>query len=361
MDVNIFRHWGDILKFNVGYQLTEDERLIDKIIDCRDSIGEVYFSFGDFPNGRNNQLRSEIFTPYEAQEKQISDLEKLSKAGLKFNLLFNGNCYGKDSLSRSFFNKIGDTTDYLMRKIGIASVTVTSPVIAKFFKANFEEIEVRASVNMEIGSIEGMEYVADVFDSYYMKREYNRDFERITQLRDWCNENGKKLFGLANSGCLNNCSVHNFHDNLVAHENDISVMDNAYDFRGKCWEYLSKGDNAKYLIRNTNFIRPEDVHLYELFFDGLKLATRINTAPIKVINAYVSGKFFGGINEILEPNHSSVIAPKFLDNSKFPKDFAEVVGNCRKDCRNCSYCTDIYEKILTNINGGYVYADKQND
>ena len=128
-----------------------------------------------------------------------------------------------------------------------------------------------------------------------MKREYNRDFERITQLRDWCNENGKKLFGLANSGCLNNCSVHNFHDNLVAHENDISVMDNAYDFRGKCWEYLSKGDNAKYLIRNTNFIRPEDVHLYEGLFDGLKLATRINTAPIKVINAYVSGKFFGGI------------------------------------------------------------------
>ena len=85
------------MKFNVGYQLTEDERLIDKIIDCRDSIGEVYFSFGDFPNGRNNQLRSEIFTPYEALEKQISDLEKLSKAGLKFNLLFNGNCYGKDS------------------------------------------------------------------------------------------------------------------------------------------------------------------------------------------------------------------------------------------------------------------------
>lgn len=349
------------MRFNVGYQLLEDDKLIDKIIACRDSIYEVYFSFGDFPNGRNNQLRSEIFTPYEAQEKQLADLCKLSQHGFRFNLLFNGNCYGKDSLSRAFFNKIGDTADYLDRKIGLSSVTVTSPVIAKFFKTNFQNLEVRASVNMEIGSIEGMEYVADVFDSYYMKREHNRDFAKIKQLKKWCDDNGKKLFGLCNSGCLNNCSVHNFHDNLVAHENDISVMDNAYDFRGKCWEYLSKGDNAKYIIRNTNFIRPEDIHLYDGYFEAMKLATRINIAPVKVINAYVSGKFFGGVNELLEPNHSTVIAPNFLDNGKFPEDFAQKVGNCSKDCQNCSYCVDVYNKILTNINGGYIYADKQND
>jgi len=349
------------MKFNVGYQLTEDDRLVDKIIACRDSVYEVYFSFGDFPNGRNNQLRSEIFSPYEAQEKQLSDLVRLSSAGLRFNLLFNGNCYGKDSLSRAFFGKIGDTTDYLSSKIGLNSVTVTSPVIAKFFKANFPELEVRASVNMEIGTIEGMEYISDVFDSYYMKREYNRDFARIKQLKAWCDTNGKKLFGLCNSGCLNNCSVHNFHDNLVSHENDISVMDNAYDFRGKCWEYLAKGDNARLMIQRSNYIRPEDIHLYEGLFEALKLATRINVAPVKVINAYVSGKFFGGINELLEPNHSSLIAPNFLDNSKFPKDFATVVGNCNKDCASCNYCKDIYYKILTNINGGYIYADKQND
>ena len=54
-----------------------------------------------------------------------------------------------------------------MRKIGINSVTVTSPVIAKFFKANFEALEVRASVNMEIGTPEGMDYLTDSFDSFY--------------------------------------------------------------------------------------------------------------------------------------------------------------------------------------------------
>lgn len=349
------------MKFNVGYQLLEDSSLVSKIIEYKDRISEVYFSFGDFPNGRNNQLRSDIFTALEAQEKQIADLTALSREGLRFNLLFNGNCYGKDSLSRAFFTKIGDTADYVASRFGLSSVTVTSPVIAKFFKANFEDVEVRASVNMEIGTVDGMEYIADCFDGYYMRRELNRSFKDIKRLRKWCDKNGKKLYGLANSGCLNNCSVHNFHDNLVAHETEISAMDNAYDFRGKCWDYLSSGKNSRNMIRLTNFIRPEDVYLYEGLFESLKLATRVSVAPTKIITAYMNGRYYGGINELLEPNHSSIIAPAFLDNGKFPKGFAEKVGSCDKNCDECGYCTEVFDLIYTNLNGGYIYVDKQND
>ena len=79
--------------------------------------------------------------------------------------------------------------------------------VKEFIKNNFEDLEVRASVNMEIGTIEGMEYITNYFDSYYMKREYNRDIEKVAELKKWCDENGKKLFGLANSGCLNFCSL----------------------------------------------------------------------------------------------------------------------------------------------------------
>ena len=37
------------MKFNVGYQLLEDESLIDGIIAHKDDVYEVYFSFGDSP------------------------------------------------------------------------------------------------------------------------------------------------------------------------------------------------------------------------------------------------------------------------------------------------------------------------
>ena len=125
------------------------------------------------------------YTEFEMQKWQDEALCKLSENSIALNLLFNANCYGKDSQSRAFFHKIGNTIDFIKREYGLNSVTTTSPLIAKFIKNNFEDIEVRASVNMEIGTIPAMEYVAEYFDSFYMKREYNRDFDRIKMLKGW--------------------------------------------------------------------------------------------------------------------------------------------------------------------------------
>ena len=144
-----------------------------------------------------------------------------------------------------FFNRIGDTVDFLVQEYGLSSVTTASPVIAGFLKKNFSCLELRASVNMEIGSVSGMEYLQDLFDGYYLKRELNRDLEAVARLSEWCDQNGKVLYALANSGCLNNCSAHNFHDNLVAHEMEISKMDNAYLFEGICHSFL-KDDKIEY-------------------------------------------------------------------------------------------------------------------
>ena len=300
------------MKFSVGYQLRKDSDFIQKLITYKPHIYEVYFSWGDFPNGRNNQLKRDDMLPWEAQNKQMEDLKKLSDAGVELNLLFNANCYGSDSQSRAFFTKVGDTIDYIKSHYGLASVTTTSPLIAKFIKNNFENLHTRASVNMGIGSIEGMQYIAAYFDSFYMKRELNRDFDAIKKLYNWCTENGKELYLLANSGCLNNCSAHNFHDNLVAHENEIAKMDNAYDFQGICKEFLRKEENYKALIENTNFIRPEDVHMYRPYFKAAKLATRVNPRPIRILESYIKGSYSGNILELLEPAHN--IYPYIVEN-----------------------------------------------
>ena len=150
------------MKFSVGYQMS-NRKFLDDIIKNKEHIEEVFFSFGDFPNGRNIQTQQDI-PSFKAMELQLSDLALLNDNGIKFNLLFNGNCYGADSLSRSFFEKVGEATDYIKETFNLSSVTTTSPVIAKFIKSNFSDIKTRASVNMSIGSIEGMDYVSEYFD-----------------------------------------------------------------------------------------------------------------------------------------------------------------------------------------------------
>lgn len=325
--------------FSVGYQLANSGQIISAIEENKSKISEIYFSWEDFPNGRNTLSGSDL-NLYEARKKQAEDFKRLKDAGMGFNLLLNGNCYGKYSQSRAFFCKIGEAADYLKENYSLSCVTTTSPLIAKFFKHNFPDIEVRASVNMEIGTAEGMDYIADLFDGFYLKREYNRNIEKIRNARKWCDENGKKLYGLANSGCLNFCSSHIFHDNLVAHENEISEMDNAYQFIGQCWEYLKKREKQKDWLRITNFIRPEDIVLYEKLFDGMKLATRVNSNPGRVIDAYCKASFNSAVTELLEPNHSALFYPAVIDNKKIPAHFAQQVLKCNKNCGECGFCAE---------------------
>lgn len=299
------------MKFSVGLPKNNME-FVNCIIQNSNDIYEVYFSWGDFPNGRNYMTQSDAYASWELIDIQREMLKSLYDAEIPLNMLFNANCYGKDSQSRAFFNKVGETIDYVENSYGLKSITTTSPLIAKFIKNNFEDIEVRASVNMEIGSMQGMVYLKEYFDSFYMKRELNRDIESIKVLHKWCQENGKKLFILANSGCLNFCSAHVFHDNLVSHEGEIAKMDNAYNFEGICHEYLKNEENYEKLIENTNFIRPEDINEYDEFFEAAKLATRVHNNPKMVLESYIKGKYSGDVLKLLEPAHS--IYPYVIEN-----------------------------------------------
>ena len=311
------------MKFSIGYQLTQSADFLQSIVSNKESIYEVYFAWDGFANGRNTTYIARDFSEWEAYQRKMSDLKTLSENGIKLNLLFNATCYGAESLSKAFFERIGDTTDFVKNTLGLASITTTSPLIAKFIKDNFPDIEVRASVNMEIGTIEGMDYLARYFDSFYLKRELNRDFAAIKKLKKWCSKNGKQLFALANSGCLNNCSAHMFHDNLVSHENEIRKMDNGYEFHGICKEYLQNKENLQSIFDITNFIRPEDIELYEGLFPALKLATRVANNPIRILRAYIENKkFSGSVFDLLEPNHSNTLYPYLLDNSKIEKTVA---------------------------------------
>ena len=311
------------MKFMVGLP-QDNEAFVTYIRKNREHIHEVYFAWGDFPNGRSSQTVSSDFTAWELQERQVSMLKELAEDAILLNLLLNANCYGKDSQSRAFYEKIGKTICYIQDHFGLASVTTTSPLIARFLKDNFEDLEVRASVNMEIGTIQGMDYLAEYFDSYYLKRELNRNMEEVERLHGWCEENGKKLYLLANSGCLNHCSAHNFHDNLVAHEAEIARMDNAYTFGGICKEYLKKKEHYMALINDTNFIRPEDIWKYEGKVEAVKLATRSNKSPSQVLMSYIRRSYSGNILELLEPAHS--IYPYVIENGE-PLRLVNIGGN----------------------------------
>ncbi|MFW5857847.1 MAG: hypothetical protein ACOCX4_08215, partial [Planctomycetota bacterium] len=220
------------MRFAVGYPLHRSpEPFADLVADYRDAVQEVYFAWPGLASGRSAGGRRRGAVDWTAQDRLEQDLRRLKKLGVALDLLFNANCYGERALSEHLQNEIGSTLDYLAG-IGCAAdiITTTSPFVAHVVKTHFPDTEVRASVNMRIATPEAMAHLVDLFDSFYLCRDRQRNLETVREVRAWCDEAGKGLCLLANSGCLRHCPAQTFHDNLVAHDAGVDETRNVTDW-----------------------------------------------------------------------------------------------------------------------------------
>lgn len=337
------------MKFNIGYSISEDDsyRFIDIVQRYKDHIAEVYFPWLDNPTGRASLVNCDGYIDWNVQTMLVQDLKRIKEMGIKLDLLYNGTCMGDDALSVSMQNTLLSVVDYLaFCGCPVDVITTASPVVAQIIKSQRDYIEVRASVNMKIGTVKGMQYVAHLFDSFYIQRDYNRDLDRIKTLRSWADANGKKLYILANSGCLAFCSCQTFHDNTVAHSGGIAAKRNVENiYPHICWSHLRTPENWVYLLQNT-WIRPEDIANYEPYADGVKLATRMHALPALVVDSYVRQRYSGNLLDLFEPGFGPALAPFVIDNSRFPADWFEKTAACDKNCHLCGYCDGVLQQVL---------------
>ena len=337
------------MKYSVGFQLYEnEEEPFSKIVDAyKEYISEVFFAWGDIPTGRSCIATRHGYTDWTWQRRMEEELIAIKEMGVKLDLLFNANCYGEYAMSEKLSNTVKSLIEYLRGAVGgVDIVTTASPFVAHVIKNSFPDIEVRASVNMRIGTVKGMEYLRDLFDSFHVQRDYNRDLKHLSELKRWADNNGKKLIMLANSGCFSFCSAQSFHDNLVAHESEICEVSNAGNFLPYvCWESLKHRENWHMLLENT-WVRPEDIHKYEELFDTVKLATRMHSLPGMVIDAYARGRFIGNLLDLFEPGFGVALRPFIINNSAFPDDWFKRTTECDKECHKCGYCKGVLEGVL---------------
>jgi len=338
------------MKYSIGYQLPDqDDSILSIVTDYRNYVAEVYFSWPGDASGR-----SPLCIYDEEDEETIvevfkDELSQLSLIGIDLVLLFNANCYGRDAISNEMQKKVCSLLDTVTKTCSLRAVTTTSPFIAAIIKHNFPTIETRASINMRIGTIKGMEYLSDYFDAYYLQREHNRNVSYIHRLKSWCDIHEKKLYMLANSGCLNFCSSQTYHDNLIAHEAEIVQKSNVpLRFPSPCWEYMEKRENWVTFLQNS-WIRPEDIHHYETLFDTVKLATRMHANPRKIIDAWSRKKFRGNLLDLTEPGYGCLFNGYIIDNTRFPRNWFDKTSTCDNECHQCGYCKNVLNEVLVYV------------
>jgi collagenase-like PrtC family protease len=337
------------MKLAVGYQLGEegDEPFAGIVRDYREAIAEVYFPWPGAPSGRAALGRRRGFADWSAQERLERDLAAFRQMGLALDLLLNANCYGARAVSESLENEVCSILERLDEVAGGADVVTTASLaVARTVKREFPRVEVRASVNMRIGTIEAMRYVSGLFDSFHIQRDVQRDIAHVREVRQWCEANGKRLSMLANSGCLRLCPGQVFHDNMVAHDAEIDETRNISGWTPHvCWNLYRERVNWPAVLQST-WVRPEDLRHYEGLVDVVKLATRMHERPRMVIHAYATGEHAGNLLDLLEPGFSPAFAPWAVDNTRFPSDWFERTSACGWQCHKCSYCAEVLERVL---------------
>lgn len=336
------------MKLAAGYQQMEDGPPFSSIVaDYLPSIGEVYFAWVGTPSGRPALGGLQGESDRSCQTVLENELQEVRRLGVKLDLLFNANCYGERAVSCSLEKEVISVIDHL-GDVGCFPeiVTTTSLMIARTVKKHFPGIEIRASVNMRLGTVQAMGYVAHLFDSFYLQRDLQRNLEYVGKMHKWCSENGKKLCVLANSGCLRFCPGQVFHDNLIAHSREAMEIENIKNWDPHvCWNLYRKPENFVEILKST-WIRPEDLHRYDDLVDTVKLATRQHSHPRMVIGAYAARRFHGNLLDLLEPGFSPAFFPKYIDNSAFPDDWAMQTSPCTGDCGDCSYCERVLMQVL---------------
>ena len=175
-----------MLKLSVGYQYSEKFCFSKIVSDYAQNIEEVYFPWVDTASGRSVIGGYDGYFDYGLQNILLNELKKIRALGIKLDLLFNANCYGEEAMSEVLRGKVYSIIDFLEDNGVLPEiVTTTSPAIAFIIKERYPQIELKASVNMKISTIKGMQYVSHLFDSYCVAKECNRNLEQLKLLKEW--------------------------------------------------------------------------------------------------------------------------------------------------------------------------------
>lgn len=286
------------------------------------------------------------YTP-ELRQRMVEDLAWARAHGIELDTLFNCNCYGERAISPELADFVGRTLRE-MDAVGLLpeTATTTSPFIATILRRDFPQVKIRWSVNLRVHGSVGFECVDELFDSFYVSRERQRDLVYLQGISAWARRQGKGIGLQANSGCLRQCPFQTFHDNLHGHgrlaQSKVGEQFGFSVFR--CKTNFARGRYEDFL--RATWIRPEDMVRYEPLVDVVKIATRRHPDPVKVLDAYATNAYCGNLAELMDPAHAF---PKRFDNDRLGRSalWPSVLA-CREadSCRHCGRCAALLREVF---------------
>jgi collagenase-like PrtC family protease len=316
------------MKFSIGYN--HDKKILALLDAYRDHIESFYFPIPRPYVGSGRQIPQQ--SGYVNEIPEI--LRKCCALNIRSQLLLNATCEGESGLERKFFSRI---VAYIrtLRNAGLKSVVVTNPVYISAIKEQVKDIEVEASVNCYVKTVEQAVYLKDLgADVVTIDRDINRNIPLIRDIKD---KSGIRIKIMLNEGCLRNCPFRTMHYNFLSHNHRKSRGFIANTFPDKfCVKIYLKNPDKVFSIP---FIPPDAVPQYARLADYFKLTTRaMPTARVEsCLKAYIDQAFDGNLTEILDC--PGLVYFDHIDYAALKKnDYFKKMIRCGGECGKCGFC-----------------------
>ncbi len=280
----------------------------------------------------------------------MKNLEKYvefsNKNGIEFNYTLNAACFGNYEFSDVGILEIRRLLSDL-HNIGIRNLTLTTPAIIELVKSIAPDMNIKASAICQINSVKKMNYyINSGVERFVVDPDITRNF---TLLRNMVELGMDKMEIIINDKCMKDCAYKIFHYNQTAHDNNKRAE--SYYFMN-CG--VQKCGNPQAFL-NLNWIRPEDLHLYEnmgiRYFKVEGREFMLHGNMMKLLKAYIDESFDGNLLDLLhifspyDTAHQPYINNKALDG--YVEGFYNNKVICNQLCEECGYCSEFLKKSFT--------------
>jgi collagenase-like PrtC family protease len=342
--------------FNPGYK-----EYIQNSVDC---IHSLYYAATQHIHGD-----ARIRTSCVAKEDAVQMLQDIDT--LKYMTL-NGRMTPISEYADARVADVVQELNFLYHNNALTGIIIVDFYYLKLL-ANAglsKELDVIPSVNVALDSIAKVNSTIQMLlkigfkapTKIILDRGLNRNLEQLIYVSDTVKaEWSAKIELLVNEGCIQHCPFKVNHDIIISMTSSHAVSD-----RIALIDSVAKGFDAnavnesigciKHFKENPDdllkipFIRPEDIELYEPYFDIIKISgkTRSDAFVMMVFEAYQERVWEGNLLDLLDATGPST-QNYHIFNDQLPKNFAKMLSSCESKCHTCDYCTIQAHKHIQSL------------
>ncbi|MDX9720247.1 MAG: U32 family peptidase [Myxococcota bacterium] len=274
----------------------------------------VYEVYGKLPSDPFGGGRPSFYLPQIERDALVDYVGLCHRQGIAFNYLLNASAMGNVEFTTEGQHKLEALLEWL-DEIGVDSLTVANVFFLRLIKRRFPRFKVRVSSHRYTDNARKIRFWVDNGADYIVISEVNihREFRVLEAMRRAAGETELQL--IVNNWCRQDCAIAGNHAVCLSTASQQGSKGFPLDYSSILCNAMRLREPVHYL--RANWIRPEDLHLYEsMGYENFKIVERNTPTQILVdrVAAYHARRYDGNLLDLVQ-NYAYPIE-KFAEHEK---------------------------------------------